>query len=107
MSGPVFHSLSTCAGRGCTGDDFGSVNVEAYELTGELYCEDCAGDAIDQWAEDHPEDEAADQPLDPRDPDPSREGIFRNHNCSYCRSGELPCREGDANRCSNPMARND
>lgn len=46
MKRPVFHSLSLCAGCECTGDDFGSVNVEAFELTGDLYCEDCADDAI-------------------------------------------------------------
>ena len=43
---PVFHSLSVCAGCGCSGDDFGSVNVEAFEATGELYCEECADEAI-------------------------------------------------------------
>lgn len=42
----VFHSLSACAGCGATGDDFASPNVEAYEVTGELYCEDCADEAI-------------------------------------------------------------
>ncbi len=47
------------------------------------------------------------QELDPRDPDPSREGIFRNHNCAYCDSGKQPCRQGDPNRCDNPHARND
>jgi len=43
----VFHSLSACAGCGCSGDDFGSVNVEAFEMTGELYCDDCADEAIE------------------------------------------------------------
>ncbi len=43
---PAFHSMSVCAGCGCQGDDFGSVNVEAFEVTGELYCEDCAEEAI-------------------------------------------------------------
>ncbi len=42
MSKPVFHSLSVCTGCGCDGEDFGSVNVEAFEMTGEIYCEDCA-----------------------------------------------------------------
>lgn len=42
----VFHSLSVCEGCGCDGDDFGSVNVEAFELTGGLYCEECADQAI-------------------------------------------------------------
>lgn len=46
MARPVFHSLSVCAGCGCQGDDFSSVNVEAFEVTGELYCEDCAEEAI-------------------------------------------------------------
>jgi hypothetical protein len=57
MTGPIFHSLSVCAGCGCTGDDFGSVNVEAFELTGELYCEECAYGAIDDAIEDMGEDE--------------------------------------------------
>lgn len=48
----IFHTLSVCAGCGCSGEDFGSVNVEAYELTGELYCEECADEAIALWAED-------------------------------------------------------
>ena len=43
----AFHSLSVCAGCGCSGEDFGSVNVEAFEVTGELYCDDCADEAIE------------------------------------------------------------
>lgn len=54
MGKHVFHSLSVCAGCECSGDDFGTVNVEAFELTGELYCEECADEAIAQWADDHP-----------------------------------------------------
>ncbi len=45
--------------------------------------------------------------IDPRDPDPSRPGIFRDHNCAYCSNGEKPCKQGGAHRCSNPQARND
>ena len=48
----VFHSLSACAGCGCSGDDFGSVNVEAFEVTGELYCDDCADEAIESAAQE-------------------------------------------------------
>jgi hypothetical protein len=44
---------------------------------------------------------------DPRDPDNSRSGIFRYHNCSYCNDGELPCRQGAPNRCDYLRARND
>jgi hypothetical protein len=51
----VFHSRSVCAGCGCYGDDFGSVNVEAFEVTGELYCEECAEAAI--WAATELEDD--------------------------------------------------
>ncbi len=47
------------------------------------------------------------KPVDPRDPDQSRTGIFVNHNCAYCDSGKKPCRQGDPNRCDNPHARND
>lgn len=53
MAKPPFHSLSVCAGCGCSGDDFGSVNVEAFEMTGELYCEECAEGAIESAAEDN------------------------------------------------------
>lgn len=45
--------------------------------------------------------------LDPRDPDPSREGMWRYHNCSYCDDGRKPCKQGGTHRCSNPHARND
>jgi hypothetical protein len=48
MNKPVFHSLSVCASCGCSGDDFGSVNVEAFEVTGELHCEECAEEAIER-----------------------------------------------------------
>lgn len=44
---------------------------------------------------------------DPRDPDPSRPGIFRNHNCAYCSDGKKPCRQGNPTRCEYPHARND
>lgn len=44
---------------------------------------------------------------DPRDPDPTKTGIFRDHNCAYCRSGDLPCVKGDPYRCEYPHARND
>lgn len=44
--------------------------------------------------------------LDPREPDNSRSGIFRNHNCWKCRSGEKPCAQGNPNRCEFPVARN-
>jgi len=44
---------------------------------------------------------------DPRDPDPSRSGIFRDHNCSYCKNGEKPCVQGNPLQCEFPMARND
>ncbi len=33
--------------------------------------------------------------------------MFRDHNCAYCRSGELPCKQGSYNLCDNPRARND
>lgn len=47
---------------------------------------------------------------DPRDPDPSREGIFRDHNCSRCKNGadlsKCPTPERPGN-CGYPHARND
>lgn len=50
----VFHSRSVCAECGATGDDFGSVNVEAFEVTGELVCEECADTILARYAEDSP-----------------------------------------------------
>jgi hypothetical protein len=47
------------------------------------------------------------QPLDPREADHSRRGMFAYHNCSRCDHGRLPCRQGQHNTCSNPVARND
>ena len=44
---------------------------------------------------------------DPRDPDPTRAGIFRLHNCWKCRSGEVACANGNPSRCEYPHARND
>jgi hypothetical protein len=44
---------------------------------------------------------------DPRDPDYTREGIFRYHNCARCRDGQLPCVQGAPHRCDWPRARND
>ena len=46
-------------------------------------------------------------PLDPRDPDHSRPGIFATHNCWKCQSGELPCVSGSPHDCEYPHARND
>ena len=45
--------------------------------------------------------------LDPRDPDPTREGIFRDHNCARCGSGAKPCVNGNPLQCEYPHARND
>lgn len=45
--------------------------------------------------------------LDPRDPDPTRDGIFRNHNCWRCNHGAKPCPFGHPNQCEYPHARND
>jgi hypothetical protein len=36
-----------------------------------------------------------------------RQPIFRDHDCSACKNGEKPCREGRYNCCSYPHARND
>lgn len=47
------------------------------------------------------------KPVDPRDPDYSRVGLFIHHNCYRCHSGELPCVQGHPNRCEFPHARND
>lgn len=44
---------------------------------------------------------------DPRDPDPTREGIFRDHNCWRCNDGAKPCVHGHPPNCVYPHARND
>ena len=48
---PVFHSLSACAECGVSGDDFASPNVEAFEVSGELICDDCADAVLERAAE--------------------------------------------------------
>lgn len=45
--------------------------------------------------------------VDPRDPDPTREGIFRDHNCWRCQHGAKPCAYGNPLQCGEPHARND
>lgn len=47
------------------------------------------------------------KPLDPRDPDYSREGIFQTHNCYECEHGKKPCPYGNPHQCEYPHARND
>jgi hypothetical protein len=49
---------------------------------------------------------------DPRDPRPDSEMVgrhpmFRDHNCSRCKSGDRACVRGDPGRCEWPHARND
>lgn len=44
----IFHSLSACAGCGCSGDYFPAPDAAAYEATGELYCDECAEEAVAQ-----------------------------------------------------------
>ena len=46
-------------------------------------------------------------PLDPREADYSRKGMFAYHNCWQCDHGRLPCRQGRHTDCGNPVARND
>jgi hypothetical protein len=48
------------------------------------------------------------KPQDPRDPDPTREGIFRDHNCWKCDNGKRPCVQREHRGwCEYPHARND
>lgn len=49
----------------------------------------------------------APKPIDPRDPDHTREGIFVYHNCWKCDDGKKPCVKGNPRRCEYPHARND
>lgn len=49
----IFHSLSSCEECGVSGDDFTCVNVEAWEVTGDLICDDCAEAVLERWEEDN------------------------------------------------------
>jgi hypothetical protein len=40
-------------------------------------------------------------------PDYSRKGVFQDHNCWRCKSGELPCVKGNPRDCETLHARND
>ena len=44
---------------------------------------------------------------DPRDPDPTKEGIFRDHSCWKCDDGAKPCPFGPSHLCEYPHVRND
>ena len=44
---------------------------------------------------------------DPRDPDPTKEGFFRYHNCWRCHDGAKPCVQANPRTCDYPHARND
>lgn len=52
-------------------------------------------------------EDADDSDVDPRDPHPTREGMFRLHNCARCGSGKRPCVRGNPRQCEYPHARND
>lgn len=47
------------------------------------------------------------KPRDPRDPDPTKEGVFQTHNCYRCKDGALPCKKGNPRNCDTLHARND
>lgn len=64
-------------------------------------------EAIQEVCEDFCRDVEALEIIDPRDPDPSRPGIFRDHNCYRCKDGTQPCVKGNPNQCEYPHARND
>lgn len=44
---------------------------------------------------------------DPREPHPTREGMFRLHNCSRCNDGARPCKQGNPRQCEFPHTRDD
>jgi len=49
----------------------------------------------------------AEAATDPRDPHPTRQGLFRDHNCWRCKDGENACIRGDPRQCDYLHARND
>jgi hypothetical protein len=52
--------------------------------------------------------EPVETPIDPRDPDYSRQGVFQTHNCYRCKDGERACvRGGNPRQCEFLHARND
>jgi len=53
-----------------------------------------------------PEERAADRER-AMGPAPGREGFWAHHNCSGCRDGFRPCRDGAREHCGRPRARND
>jgi hypothetical protein len=55
---PPFHSLSACFDCGATGDDLPSANVEAFEITGEIMCDDCWQDHCERQWEREPDTDA-------------------------------------------------
>lgn len=74
-------------------------------------CPKCGGTHIGSYDCPYTPEEAAAhrkrQGLDPRDPDPSRPGIFRDHNCWKCKDGAEPCVKSNPRQCEYPHARND
>ncbi len=46
------HSVSACSECGAQGDDFPAANIEVFELTGELVCDDCADSVFERLGED-------------------------------------------------------
>lgn len=46
-------------------------------------------------------------PLDGREPDHTRTGLFVYHDCWRCGDGKRPCAQGAPTRCDYPRARND
>jgi hypothetical protein len=40
-------------------------------------------------------------------PDPTKEGVFRDHNCWKCKDGAAPCVAGNPRQCEFLHARND
>ncbi len=46
-------------------------------------------------------------PVDSREPDHTRTGIFVYHNCWKCKNGKMPCVARIPGNCGYPVARND
>lgn len=60
----------------------------------------------DHWKSTEPDD-GREPPVDPREPDYSRPGIFATHNCWKCQHGRLTCVTLDPRGCEYPRARNE
>lgn len=91
----------------CSPADYARLSIGWTEVGIQIWCNrhNCNVMHVDFQGQKHPANTSA--RIDPRDPDPTREGVFRDHNCYRCDSGAKPCATGNAGTCDYKRARND